>query len=160
MNEAQKRKVYQDTLPKKRMGAGCLFFDEHGRILLVNPTYKPQWEIPGGVVEAQESPYQCVVREVKEELGLEVRLGRLLCVDYVSESEINREGLMFIFDGGQLTAAQMAQIRLPLNELSEWRFVAPADSATYLTARLAQRVQMALTEGIVYTEDQRPVKNE
>jgi ADP-ribose pyrophosphatase YjhB (NUDIX family) len=38
------------------MAAGALLFDEDGRILLVEPTYKPYWEIPGGVVEADESP--------------------------------------------------------------------------------------------------------
>ena len=44
------------TLPRKRMGAGVLLSDELGRVLLVEPTYKPSWEVPGGVVEADESP--------------------------------------------------------------------------------------------------------
>jgi hypothetical protein len=30
------------------MSAGVLFFDEAGRLLIVEPTYKPNWEIPGG----------------------------------------------------------------------------------------------------------------
>ena len=40
------------TLPRKRMGAGVLFTDEAGRVLLVEPTYKDYWEIPGGAVNA------------------------------------------------------------------------------------------------------------
>jgi 8-oxo-dGTP diphosphatase len=38
------------------VAAGVLFFDEHDRVLLVDPSYKPGWEIPGGYVEAGESP--------------------------------------------------------------------------------------------------------
>ena len=75
-------RAYQDSLPKKRMGAGALIFDENGRFLLVNPTYKEPWEVPGGVVEANESPAQACVREVREELGLDITLERLLLVDY------------------------------------------------------------------------------
>ena len=70
------------SLPKKRMGAGCLFFDEQGRVLLVRPTYKPVWEIPGGIVELNESPLQCCRREVQEEIGLARSIGDLLVVDY------------------------------------------------------------------------------
>ena len=47
---------YTSSLPGKRMGAGVLFTDETGRLLLVEPTYKPTWEIPGGAMEADESP--------------------------------------------------------------------------------------------------------
>ena len=68
---------------QKVLASGCILRDQSGRILLVKPTYKPGWEIPGGMVEANESPVQACLREAREELGLEVRLGRLLCVDYV-----------------------------------------------------------------------------
>jgi ADP-ribose pyrophosphatase YjhB (NUDIX family) len=40
------------TLPRKRMGAALLFRDPDDRVLLVEPTHKPYWELPGGVVEA------------------------------------------------------------------------------------------------------------
>jgi 8-oxo-dGTP diphosphatase len=43
---------YTATLPVKRMGSGVLLADATGRVLLVEPTYKDYWEIPGGCVEA------------------------------------------------------------------------------------------------------------
>jgi 8-oxo-dGTP diphosphatase len=39
-----------------RIAAGALFSDEHDRVLLVQPSYKDMWEIPGGYVEPSESP--------------------------------------------------------------------------------------------------------
>jgi 8-oxo-dGTP diphosphatase len=45
-----------------------LFRDAAGRVLLVKPTYKNGWEIPGGYVDAGESPRAAAAREVKEEL--------------------------------------------------------------------------------------------
>ncbi|MEV2220163.1 NUDIX hydrolase [Nocardia vinacea] len=48
-------------LPRKRMGAGALFVDDVDRVLLVEPTYMGYWELPGGVVEADESPYAAVI---------------------------------------------------------------------------------------------------
>ncbi len=73
------RKTFQQTLPKKRISAGCLFFDEHNRLLVVNPTYKETWEIPGGVVEQNESPRDAVIREVSEELGFIATKTLALC---------------------------------------------------------------------------------
>jgi 8-oxo-dGTP diphosphatase len=48
----------------KPVGSGCLIHDDFGRTLLVKPTYKPGWEIPGGTVEANESPSQTCTCEV------------------------------------------------------------------------------------------------
>ncbi|MGY2115992.1 NUDIX domain-containing protein [Nocardia gipuzkoensis] len=67
--EAERAEVIAG-LPRKRMGAGALFVDELDRVLLVEPTYTNYWELPGGVVEADESPYAAVVREIGEELSL------------------------------------------------------------------------------------------
>ena len=39
---------YVAGLARKRMAAGVLFRDRIGRVLLVEPSYKPNWEIPGG----------------------------------------------------------------------------------------------------------------
>jgi len=48
----------------------CLIFDERNRILLVK---EPEhWETPGGRLKAGETPDQCLVREMDEELGAEV----------------------------------------------------------------------------------------
>ncbi|MCO5969257.1 NUDIX domain-containing protein [Actinoallomurus soli] len=72
------------TQPRKRVGADILLRDEHDRLLLVDPAYKPDWDLPGGMSEANEPPAETVRRELKEELGLEVVVGDLLCVDWVS----------------------------------------------------------------------------
>jgi len=65
-----------------RVAAGVLFRDAQGRVLLVKPTYKDGWDIPGGYVEPGESPKQAARREVLEELGIEPPIGRLLVVDW------------------------------------------------------------------------------
>ena len=62
---------YVAALARKRMAAGVLFRDKAGRVLLLEPSYKPSWEIPGGAVEADESPWATATRELSEELGWE-----------------------------------------------------------------------------------------
>jgi 8-oxo-dGTP diphosphatase len=45
--------------------------------------YKDGWEIPGGKLEANETPEECIVREIREELATEVRAEKILgLVDY------------------------------------------------------------------------------
>ncbi|GAB4532071.1 MAG: hypothetical protein Tsb0014_16140 [Pleurocapsa sp.] len=59
---AMNRQEYLASLPKKIMGAGCLLFNTEGKILIVKPTYKDAWNLPGGVVEANESPRNACIR--------------------------------------------------------------------------------------------------
>lgn len=89
-------------LPRKRVAAGALIRDPDGRILFVVPNYKPGLEIPGGIVNANESPLAACRREVREELGVEIPIGRLLTVDWMPTHGPWTDGLMFIFDGGVL----------------------------------------------------------
>ncbi len=153
------KKTYQKTLPTKRISAGCLFFNDAGELLIVNPTYKKTWEIPGGVVEANESPVQAVKREVQEELGIHRHPVRLLCVDYGDETHKRTESLQFIFFGGVLTSQEIAAIKLPVDELSEFRFLRPKKALELLNRRLRNRVRHCLKrlDGFVYMEKKKKV---
>ncbi|MFI6077336.1 NUDIX domain-containing protein [Actinoplanes sp. NPDC051343] len=132
------------TLPRKRMGAGALLTDDRGRLLLVEPTYKPYFEIPGGAVEADESPHTAVVRELEEELGLSVQPGRMLVVDWVPPRPDRSEGLMMVFDGGILTPAETERIRLPADELRSWAWCSERQAGELLSELLARRVSAAV----------------
>ena len=62
-------------LPRIPVSAGALIYDRDGRLLILKPTYKSGWTIPGGVMEADgESPWEACQREVREETGLETEL--------------------------------------------------------------------------------------
>jgi 8-oxo-dGTP diphosphatase len=65
-----------------RLAAYAVIVDERQRVLLAlwNEVEPPQWTMPGGGVELAETVEEAVVREVREETGYEVRIGRLLGV--------------------------------------------------------------------------------
>jgi 8-oxo-dGTP diphosphatase len=136
--------AYDRSLARKRMAAGVLLFDPAGRVLLVDPVYKPTWEIPGGSVEADESPRAAAAREVKEELGLSTTPGRLLAVDWVPPRPQRSEGLMTVFDGGVLTGHQVAGIVLQSDELRGCAFVDSGRVHEFLNEMLTRRVLACL----------------
>ncbi|MCG8969101.1 NUDIX domain-containing protein [Streptomyces sp. CL12-4] len=99
--------------------------------MLVDPIYQDPWDIPGGAVDADESPRAGAHREIKEELGLDLPSGRLLAVDWTAPRPDRSEGIVFIYDGGPLTAEQLATIQLQPEELRAYepRLPRPADPA-------------------------------
>ena len=57
--------------------AFALILDDQSRLLLCRRKKDGQWNLPGGHVDAKEPPWEAVVREVREELGMDVRVVRL-----------------------------------------------------------------------------------
>jgi ADP-ribose pyrophosphatase YjhB (NUDIX family) len=130
---------------RKRVGADVLLRDEAGRVLLVKPTYKPGWDLPGGMAEANEAPDDAARRELREELGLDITLRGLLVVDWVPPHGPWDDQLAFIFDGGVLTPGQIAALRPHDDELSGTAFVSLSEAAHRVTGRLARRLRVAWT---------------
>lgn len=127
----------------KTVAAAALIRDDKGALLIVKPVYRDGWLVPGGMVELN-SPKQACRRE-KEEVGLELSVGRLLCVDYRSKRQQASESLKFLFDGGTLTQAQRRSVTLQEDELSDHAFVPSAEALEKLNYFLSRRVEHALT---------------
>ncbi|WP_406388161.1 NUDIX domain-containing protein [Streptomyces sp. NBC_00887] len=144
--DARECEIVQTPEPRaETVASGVLLFDEQDRFLLVDPTYKPGWEFPGGVVEQGEAPAEAGIREVAEELGL--RLGtvpRLLVIDWEAPRPPGYGGLRFLFDGGRLSGEDAAQLLLPGSELRGWRFVTEEEAAVMLPPTRFERLRWAL----------------
>src|SRR3989339_813391 len=144
MKEKLSAEAYFASLPKKRMGAGVLFFNEEQKVLLVKMSYKEGWGIPGGVVDENESPLQGAVREVKEELNLTIfqEVLSLVCLEYISTQGSKTEALQFIYYGGTLSSEQIQSITLQEEELTEYRFFEKSEAIPVLSnPKLGNRVQ-------------------
>lgn len=133
-----------ERVAQPRVAAGALFFDELGRVLLLKPSYKPGWEIPGGYVRAGETPYQGAIREVAEELGITPPLGPLLVVDWAPHPD-EGDKVLFVFDGGLLGREYVERIRPDPGEVSGYAFLSVAEVGQLLIPRLARRVLAAVS---------------
>jgi 8-oxo-dGTP diphosphatase len=131
---------YAASLPRKRMAAGALFRDDQGRVLLVDPVYKDTWDLPGGSVEAEESPQAACRREVAEELGLDRPPGRVLAVDWVPSRGARPEGLILVYDGGTLSPGEIGAITVPADELAGFALVPPAEVAARVSELVGRRI--------------------
>jgi ADP-ribose pyrophosphatase YjhB (NUDIX family) len=126
-----------------RVAAGALIRNAVGEILLVKPTYKDGWEIPGGYVEPGESPRAACIRELREELGIDHPVGNLLVVDW-APAEREGDKILFIFEAGEVAVAELS---LPGDELSEAKYWRPESILEITPARLGRRILAAADAG-------------
>ncbi|HEY8524614.1 MAG TPA: NUDIX hydrolase [Acidimicrobiales bacterium] len=147
---------------RPRVAAGVLFLDETDRVLLVVPSYKDFLDLPGGYVEPGESPRAAAQREVREELAIEPPVGRLLVADWRHDSADGQGGekILFVFQGGNLTPAQLANVTVDGDEVVGYRFHALTDLDAVTIPRLVTRIHHAVAahhDGTTrYLEDGQP----
>ncbi|HEX9065277.1 MAG TPA: NUDIX hydrolase [Streptosporangiaceae bacterium] len=131
------------SLPGAVIAAGGLITDPAGRVLLVKPNYRDHWTIPGGICEHGEPPHQGAARELAEELGMELPVGRLLATDWSQPYGLDARPIMhFVFDGGELPDGR--GIVVQEEELDGFGFIAPADLPAHLPPYGLARVTGAL----------------
>jgi 8-oxo-dGTP diphosphatase len=146
-------------VPRIPASAGALIFDHAGRLLILKPSYKKGWTIPGGQIEPDgESPWDACRRETAEECGLDVVSGRLVAVDYLHPKVTRPGGVRFLFDCGVLSGAQLGMIRLQPEEIEAYRLAELDEATSLLSGPLRRRVLAAVgASRCVYLEDGRPV---
>jgi 8-oxo-dGTP pyrophosphatase MutT (NUDIX family) len=146
-------------VPRIPASAGALIYDGQDRLLILEPTYKKGWSIPGGQIDPNgESPWDACRREALEECGLELTHARLACVDYLPPRKGRAGGVRFVFDCGHLPESELARIRLQEDEIRSHRFLPLEEALELLSGPLRRRVgACARQDRCVYLEDGRPV---
>lgn len=129
---------------RKRVAADVLIRDEAGRVLLVDPTYKEGWDLPGGMVEANEAPQKGALRELGEELGLTRVIGRPLVVEWAGAHGPWDDQIVFVFDGGVMSFDDIDGIRVSDVEIARWRFLSINDVREEMRDHVWRRVRSAL----------------
>jgi len=144
------------TLPLKRVIGQGLIGDGQGRFLMCELLYKQEWDLPGGVVDPQESPAHAVVREVREELGATVEAGGLLAVDWLPPYRQWEDALLCVFDLGDHPAL-VDEAVLETTEIKAVHWcdldLARAHAAPYVVRLLEQ---IGVGERTAYLEDGKP----
>lgn len=118
----EENKKWLAELPKKSIAIKVIIKSEQGSVLLVKPNYKPTWQFPGGGVEPFEDPKDAAVRELEEELGLQIRRDDLQLIDSVLRKE--HDNLILIYSYAP-NISEDIELRYQEDELEGYKFEKP-----------------------------------
>jgi 8-oxo-dGTP pyrophosphatase MutT (NUDIX family) len=136
--------VMNTVTARKRVISHLLLTDEAGRVCVLETTFKPDFELPGGILEVGESPRAGLVREVEEELNHTVSVGRLLVVDWLSPYLGWEDAVELIFDGLEMPARSVPLLRPDLREIRAVHWLEPAAAADTMAHFARGRLRAAL----------------
>lgn len=122
MTDILPEKQWLTMQPKKLVGAKVVIKSADGNVLLVKPTYKPTWQLPGGVVEASESPRAAAVREVCEEIGLVCEEAEMKIIDIIFRPD---QDVLFVMYEHVGAHDEAAELQVQASELEAYEWVAP-----------------------------------
>ncbi|MFF5449473.1 NUDIX domain-containing protein [Streptomyces sp. NPDC012888] len=137
-------RAYYAAQPAPLVAATGIVLDGAGRVLLLTPSYKEGLELPGGTVEDDETPEQGLARELREELGLDLPVGRLLAVDSRGPAGLGRALVVHVYLVGPLSREQAAGISFADGEVTATQWRLPEEAGGLLPARIAPRLRAGL----------------
>jgi RimJ/RimL family protein N-acetyltransferase/8-oxo-dGTP pyrophosphatase MutT (NUDIX family) len=138
------RAVLNSGLPRKRVISQGLLRDPAGRVLMCELTYKPDWDLPGGVVEPGESPYDAVRREIEEELGVSLPPTRLLAVDWLPPWAGWDDACLLVFDLATVAADLVETMVFEPREIAAVHWCSQDEVAAHSRPHTADRIRSAV----------------
>lgn len=128
--------------------AGCAITNDDGAILLIhrNTPGRTQWELPGGKIDDGEEPAVAAVREVSEELGLDVEI-----VHGLGAQDFKEDGytLSYIWFLARYDTARQTPKLLEHEKYDDFAFVDVAEALTGSVAHPLSPNAKNLFEAIV-----------
>lgn len=122
-----RRVLVRAGTPGFTVGAVCVF-DHDGDVLVLRQPHRPGWSLPGGLLEKGETPAQAVVREVREETGIDVQVGVPLTMQAVPH--VRRVDVVYRVTVSQRPAVQPAGEAQAADWLTPAQILADADGPT------------------------------
>jgi len=139
----EEQKEWREALPKKVSAIAAIILNDKDEVLIGNPTYKDHWVLIGGTIDEGESPSDAVVREVKEETGLDAKFSKMLMVEYL-QSKIGDK----TYDSYQLTALvelkDSEKMKPGDGEMEELRWLSIPEAKKLLSEYSAGRLETAI----------------
>lgn len=136
--------VMNSVTARKRVIAHALVLDAAGRVLLCETSFKPDWELPGGIVELGEPPWLACEREMREEMGVDLAVGRLLLADWLRPYLGWEDALELVFDVPTVSDADAAALCPDGKEIVGLHWVGEDGLDERLTPFAAARTRAAL----------------
>ena len=150
--------VLDSALPRKRVIVQGLLRNEHGQVLLCELVYKREWDLPGGVVDPNESPTVALAREIREELGLDLPVGDLLLVNWLPPWRGWQDACLFVFDIGVNDSAIADGLVIEAREIAAVHWCDPTEAVSHVAPYLAELLPLLVADSLkpVYLESGSP----
>ncbi len=126
------------VVPRHRIGVAMVLRDDRGRILMLRHVFHPvtPWGLPGGWLNRHEEPRAGVLRELREETGLQAELGPLIFTEYATRPQRIEMAFLGTVIPGPITLS---------GEIIEARWFEPAALPEKMQKHTAQAIAAALT---------------
>lgn len=129
---------YFEQLAKFPTSGSAIIRNENNEFLIVKQTYKDGWHFSGGGSDKNEKPSDTIIREVKEELCIDIKVNKCICVDFITNPPFSR--INFMFDCGILKKEDIDKIKIDTDEISELKFVKPKEMFELLSEASKKRI--------------------
>lgn len=130
------RAVLNAGLATKRVISQGFIRSSTGKVLLCELTYKPEWDLPGGVVDLGESPAQALAREVGEELGVVLPNRGLRLVNWLPPWRGWDDACQFVFDLGSHDESLLGEMVLQPREIAAVHWCTAEEAARHVAPYL------------------------